>query len=54
MIRTSTSSKLMLVTDRRVGSPDGGQSVRRYRLARLRLEGRPAGSTLRAERAERR
>jgi hypothetical protein len=53
MIRTRSSSKLLLVADRRVGSPDGGPSVRRYRLARLRLDGRPAGWTIRSERLER-
>ena len=42
MIRTAPSSKLMLVADRRAGAADGTVAVRRYRLARLRLDGRPA------------
>lgn len=52
MLRTDTPSKLLLVADRRAGSPDGGVVVRRYRLARLRLEARPAGASPRSERAE--
>jgi hypothetical protein len=39
MIRTATSSKLMLVADRRPGATDGAVAVRRYRLARVRLDG---------------
>lgn len=45
MIRTDTPPKLTPVTERRA---DGGPSVRRYRLARLRLDGRPAGWTIRS------
>jgi hypothetical protein len=37
MIRTAPSSKLLLVADRRAGA-DGATAVRRYRLARLRLD----------------
>jgi hypothetical protein len=45
MTRPASSSKLMLLEDRRGGTATPGSArVRRYRLARLRLEGRPAGS----------
>jgi hypothetical protein len=43
MTRPLTASKVLLVADRRAAS-QGGQTVpiRRYRLARLRFDGRPA------------
>jgi hypothetical protein len=41
MTRPNTSSKLLLVADPRQPSPESaGTPVRRYRLARLRYEGR--------------
>lgn len=43
MIRPVTTSKVTLVADRRLqASSNGSPAVRRYRLARLRLDGRPA------------
>ncbi len=45
MIRPHTSSKVLLVADRRdgaVAAEGGATPVRRYRLARLRFEGRSA------------
>lgn len=43
MIRPFTPSKVLLVADRRAAPSAGGSpAVRRYRLARLRLDGRPA------------
>jgi hypothetical protein len=43
MTRPTTSSKLLLVADRRAASTEPGTvPVRRYRLARLRFEGRSA------------
>jgi hypothetical protein len=50
MTRPLTSSKLLLVADPRPGSPEPGSvPVRRYRLARLRID---APSTDPAERFE--
>jgi hypothetical protein len=50
MIRPITSSKVLLVADRRVASGEpGAVPVRRYRLARLRFEGRTADSGSRFE-----
>ena len=45
MTRSTPASKVLLVADRRVAS-QGRQTVpiRRYRLARLRLDARAAGS----------
>lgn len=45
MTRSTPASKVLLVADRRVAS-QGRQTVpiRRYRLARVRLDGRAAGS----------
>ena len=41
MIRPNSSSKVLLVADRRAVSTDSAAvPVRRYRLAKLRLEGR--------------
>jgi hypothetical protein len=43
MIRPVTPSKVLLVADRRAAPSAGAvPAVRRYRLARLRLDGRPA------------
>ena len=45
MTRTAASSKVLLVKDRRCEEAEPGATVvRRYRLARLRLDGRPAGA----------
>ena len=50
MTPPNTSSKVLLVTDRRAGSGEpGAVPVRRYRLARLRFEGRSAEPTSRFE-----
>jgi hypothetical protein len=45
-----TASKVLLVADRRT-APDSRRDtpIRRYRLARLRLESRPTGSESRFE-----
>jgi len=50
MTRPAASSKVRLVEDRR-GAPavPGSMPVRRYRLARLRLDGAPASSEKRYE-----
>jgi hypothetical protein len=40
MNRPSSSSRLLLVADRRPATPELGAAVRRFRLARLQLEGR--------------
>lgn len=43
MTRPVTTSKVLLVADRRSeSSEDGAAPVRRYRLARLRFDGRAA------------
>ena len=43
MARTLPASKVLLVADRRVATAGPGTApVRRYRLARLRLDGRSA------------
>jgi hypothetical protein len=45
MTRAAASSKVLLVKDRRCEQAEPGAAVvRRYRLARLRLDGRPAGA----------
>lgn len=45
MTRPATSSKVLLVKDRRREEPEPGDAVvRRYRLARLRFDSRPAGA----------
>jgi hypothetical protein len=50
----SSSSKVLLVADRRVASTDApAVPVRRYRLARLRFEGRQAGTGSRFEHLKR-
>jgi hypothetical protein len=54
MTRPLTSSKVVLVADRRMdGSQPGAVPVRRYRLARLRFDGRPSGSDCRFEHLKR-
>ena len=53
MTDTRTSPKLVLATDRRAVAPGGARTIRRYRLARLRLAGRTAGWTIRSEPGER-
>ncbi len=55
MPRPITSSRVLLVADRRVGPPEseGAAPLRRYRLARLRLDGRSAGPALRFEHLKR-
>jgi len=54
MPRPITSSRVLLVADRRVGPPEsGGVALRRYRLARLRLDGRSTGPALRFEHLKR-
>src|ERR1700723_2185955 len=45
MLRSSTSPRLLLVADRRQPTSDLGQlAVRRFRLARVQMRGRPAGA----------
>jgi len=54
MARPITSSRVHLVADRRASSPGPGSArVRRYRLARLRFDGRETGSETRSERFKR-
>ena len=55
MTRPITASKVLLVGDRR-GEADtaAGIPIRRYRLARLRLDSRPTGPGLRSEQLKRR
>ncbi len=54
MLRSITSSRVLLVEDRRVApSENGGAPLRRYRLARLRLDGRSAAPAVRFEHLKR-
>jgi hypothetical protein len=54
MIRPITSSRVLLVADRRVSAPKSGQApVRRYRLARLRFDGRAFDSVTRSTQLKR-
>jgi hypothetical protein len=54
MTRPITSSKLLLVSDPRPGSPvPDAVPVRRYRLARLRFDSRPANQDERFEHLKR-
>ncbi|HEY2771411.1 MAG TPA: hypothetical protein VGI87_12620 [Solirubrobacteraceae bacterium] len=54
MTRPLTSSKLLLVADtRQTDTESATVPVRRYRLARLRLEGRPAEASQRFEHLKR-
>ena len=50
MTRPATSSRVMLLEDRRAGAAAPGSApVRRYRLARLRFDGQPTDSQKRFE-----
>jgi hypothetical protein len=50
MTRPAPSSKVILLEDRRGGSGvSSGRPIRRYRLARLRLEGLPTATERRFE-----
>jgi hypothetical protein len=55
MTRPQTSSKVLLVADRRFDStePASSAAVRRYRLARLRFDSRPSGAQARFEHLKR-
>lgn len=54
MTRSTTSSKVLLVGDRR-GEADtsAGTPIRRYRLARLRLDSRPGAASARFDHLKR-
>jgi hypothetical protein len=50
MARPLTASKVLLIADRRTTATDRQSGpVRRYRIARLRLDSRPAGEESRFE-----
>jgi hypothetical protein len=54
MTRPNTSSKVLLVADRRGAAPRAGTvPIRRYRLARLRLDSRTTGNQMRFEHLKR-
>ncbi|MBV9049196.1 MAG: hypothetical protein JOY58_13055 [Solirubrobacterales bacterium] len=54
MVRSITPSKVLLVRDRRSASAGPGAAhVRRYRLARLRLDGRELAPAFRITRPKR-
>ncbi len=54
MTRPIRSSKVLLVADRRdVSSEPGSAPVRRFRLARLRFDGRAGDSAMRFEHLKR-
>jgi hypothetical protein len=54
MAHVPTSAKLLLIEDRRASAPATERiPVRRYRLARLRLDGRPADDSSRHEHLKR-
>jgi hypothetical protein len=53
MTHPVTSSRLMLVEDRRGAATAATVPLRRYRLARLRFDGRPADSEARIEHLKR-
>jgi hypothetical protein len=54
MTRPTAASKLVLIADCRGGDAvPGTATVRRYRLARLRLDGRPADPDARFEHLKR-
>lgn len=54
MAKPDRSSKVVLLEDRReVSDPRGAGSVCRYRLARLRLDGRPTDPEARFEHLKR-
>jgi hypothetical protein len=49
MTRRITPSRVLLVADRRLAPPESGSArVRRYRLARLRFDGRATDSETRS------
>ena len=48
-----TPSKVLLIAERRGTSPDAATLVRRYRIARLRLEGRAPDPAARLEHLKR-
>lgn len=54
MTRPLASSKVLLVADRRAEADGSGATpVRRYRIARLRFDSRPAGPEARFEHLKR-
>jgi hypothetical protein len=54
MTRPIAASKVLLVADRRADAGEPGTTpVRRYRLARLRFDSRPAGADARFEHLKR-
>jgi hypothetical protein len=54
MTRPAPSSKVLLVRDRRGEPPEPAPAVvKRYRLARLRFDGRPEGADCRYEHLKR-
>ena len=55
MTRPQTSSKVLLIADRRTDSPEpaAAAAVRRYRLARLRFDSRPSSPEARFEHLKR-
>lgn len=54
MTRPTPASKILLVGDRRAeADTSAGIPVRRYRLARLRLDSRPAGAGARFDHLKR-
>lgn len=54
MTRPAATSRVLLIADRRPTAPDStGVPVRRYRLARLRLDGRPTAPGSRFEHLKR-
>jgi hypothetical protein len=54
MTRPITSSRVLLVADRRLAPPEAGAArVRRYRLARLRFDGRATDSETRSAQLKR-
>ena len=54
MTRPVTSSKFLLIADRRTGETEAATGVRRFRLARVRLNGRPAAPAVPAGVAQQR
>jgi hypothetical protein len=54
MTRPIAASKVLLVADRRADAVEPGTApVRRYRLARIRFDSRPAGAEARFEHLKR-
>ena len=54
MTKPDSSSKMVLIEDRRqIADARGVGSVRRYRLARLRVDGRPANPEARFDHLKR-